>query len=65
MPPAPPGDNEGAHGSAIDGVAAGYAYLHAPPPNTQFLNLDAYAKHSKHDKDCIPDLRTDQGTSPG
>jgi len=38
-------------------------YLHAPLPNAQFFNLDAYAKDRKHDKDCISDLLTDEGTS--
>jgi hypothetical protein len=30
--------------------------MHSPLPNTQFLNHNAFAKDSKHDKDFIPDL---------
>jgi len=61
----PTSDNEGAHGSEIEGVPPGYVYIHTPLSSTQFLNLDSYAKDRKHNKDFIPDLRTDEGTSTG
>ena len=57
--------HEKCQGSQIDSVPAGYAYLQAPVPNAHFFNLDAHAKDSKRDKDFIPDLRTDEGTSTG
>jgi len=63
--PAPPGDNQGDQGSQITRVPAGYEYSHAPLPCDEFFNLNAYAKDRKHYKDCIPDLRTDEGTSTG
>jgi len=49
MPPVPPGDNEDAHLSEIEGVPPGYEYIHTPLPSAQFFNLDAYAKDRKHD----------------
>jgi len=61
----PPSDIAAALGSQMDCVPAGYAYLHAPLPNAQIFSLDAYARDSNHNEDCIPDLRTDKGTSTG
>jgi len=65
MPPAPPSDDEGGQCSQMDNLPPGYAYSHAPLPSAQFFNLDAYAKDSKHNKDCNPDLLPDEGTSTG
>jgi len=65
LPPAPPGVQEGAITSPVHSVAARYAYLHAALPKAQCFNLDAYAKHKKQDKYCIPDLRTVEATSTG
>jgi len=62
-PSLPPGDNEGAHASGIDGVPAGYVYIHIPLPSAKFVNLDAYSKDRKCDKDFNPALLTDEGTS--
>ena len=64
-PSAPPGNVEGAQGSETSSVPAGHANLPAPLPNAQFVNLDAYAKDSKYDKDFIPDSLTDRGPSTG
>jgi len=38
-------------------------YSHASLPSSQFLNLDAYAQDSQHDKDFNPYMLTDEGTS--
>ena len=65
MPPAPPGDNKGAQSPRIDSVPPGYLYIPSPLPNAQFVNLDAYPKDLKCNKDYIPDLLTDEGTSTG
>jgi len=65
MPPEPSSDTEGAQFSGIDGVPPGYVYIHTPLPIDQFLNLDAYAKDRKSDRDFNPDLVTDDGTSTG
>ena len=62
-PPASPGRNEGAYGSQIEGVPPGYVYILTPLPSNEFVNLDAYAKNSKHDKDFIPDLLPDEEAS--
>jgi len=64
-PPASCGGNEAAPSSEIQGVQPGYVYIHTPLPNAQSFNLDAYAKYRKCDKDYIPDLLTDEGTSAG
>ena len=64
-PPVPPSDNEGAQTSEIEGVPLRYVYIHTPHPSAQFFNFDAYAKDCKCDKDCNPDLLTDEGTSTG
>ena len=61
----PPGDNEGAHSSVIEGVPPGYVYIHNYLPRAQFFNLEAYAKDHRCDNDFIPDLLTDEGTSNG
>ena len=59
----PPGEIEGVPHSQIDGVPPGYVYIQTPLPNAEFFNFDANAKDSKHDKDFIPDLLTDERTS--
>jgi len=55
-PPAPPGDAEGNQSYEIEGMPSRCVYMHSPHPNTQFFNLNAFAKESKRDKDFIPDL---------
>jgi len=65
MPPVPPGADQGALVSEIDGVPPGYEYIHTPLPSAQFFNLHADAKDSKRDKDFKPDLLTDEETSTG
>jgi len=65
MPRAPPGENEGTQLSQIDNVLLRYVYLHAPHSNTQFFNLDVYAKDSKHYKDFNSDLLTYEEISTG
>jgi len=65
MPPVPPGDNEAAHISEIEGVAPGYAYIHTPLPSGQFGNHDAYAKDCQRENNCDPHLLTDVGTFTG
>jgi len=62
-PPAPPGDNERVQSSQINNVPPRYVYSHAPPPRTQFCNLDAYAWDSRHNDDFNPDMLTDEETS--
>jgi len=64
-PPVPPSLTEGSQGSQIEGAPTRYVYIHTPLPNTQFFNLNAYVKDSKHNKDIISDLLTDEGTSTG
>jgi len=63
--PAPPSDYEGAEGSQTKGLPTAYVYIHTPLPNSQCFNLDAYAKDSKRNKDFIPDLLAEEGTSTG
>jgi len=65
MPPAPPGDNEGAHHSQIGNLPPCFVYLHTHLPSTQFFNLDAYAQDGQHDKDFNPDMLTEERTSTG
>ena len=65
MPPAPPGDNDGAHLFEIEGVPPGYVYIYTPLPSGPFLNIDACAKDRKRDNECNPDLLTDEGMSTG
>jgi len=65
MPLVPPGNNEAAQVSEIEGVPPGYVYIHTPLSRAQFFNHDAYAKDCKRDKDVNPDLLTDKGTSTG
>jgi len=55
-PPVPPCDTDGNESYEIECMPSKCVYLHCPLPKTQFLNQNAYAKDSKHDKDCIPDL---------
>ena len=59
-PLVPPGDNEAAHISKIEGVPPGYVYIHTLPPSAQFFTIDAYAKNRKCDKVFNPDLPTDK-----
>ena len=40
MPLVPPGNNEAAHVSEIEGVPPRYVYIHIPLPSAQFFNLD-------------------------
>jgi hypothetical protein len=65
MPPLAPGNNTGSQCYQTNSVPPGYVCLHAPLPGTQFVNLGAYAKKSKYDKDYYPDLLTDEGLSAG
>jgi len=62
-PPVPPGNNEAAYLSEIKGVPPRYVWIYTPLPSAQLLNLDAYAKDCKRDRDFNPDLLTDKGTS--
>ena len=55
-PPAPPGDAERIESYEIDSMPFSCLYMHSPLPNTQFFNHNAFAKNSKHDNYCIPDL---------
>jgi hypothetical protein len=55
-PPAPPGDAVGNETYEIEGMPSSCVYMHSPLPNTQIFNHNAFAKESKRDKDCIPDL---------
>jgi len=64
-PRVPPGNNEAAHVSEIEGVPPRYVYIHTPFLSAQFFNLDAYAKDRKRDNDFHPDSLTDEGTSTG
>ena len=64
-PSVPPGNNEAAHLSEIEGVPSRYVYIRIPLPSAQFFNLDAYAKDRRRDKDFDPDSLTDEGTSTG
>jgi len=64
-PLVPPGNNEAAHLSEIDGVPPGYVYIRTSLPSAQFFNHDAYAKDQKLDKQFDPDLLTAEGTSTG
>jgi len=64
-PPAPLGSNEEDPSSEIEVVLPGYVYTHTPVPNAQLLNLDAYVKDRKRNKDFIPDLLTEEVTSTG
>jgi len=64
-PPAPPGDNDGSQCFQFKDVPPGYVYICTPLSNIQFCNLDAYAKNSNCNKDYIPALLTDEGTSTG
>jgi len=56
MARAPPGVTDGYESYEIEGMPSMCVYLHSPHPNTQFFNHNAYAKDSKRDKDCIPDI---------
>jgi len=62
-PPALPGDSKGAQIGYIQGVPPGYVVIHDPYPNTQSLNLEAYANDQKCNQDFFPGVLTDDGTS--
>jgi len=64
-PPVPPDDSMRTQRSETEGVPPAFVYIHTPPPSTQFLNFDPYAKDRMHDKYIIPDLLTDDGPSTG
>jgi len=64
-PLVPPGNNESAHLSEIEGVPPGYVYIYTPLPSAQFFNHDAYPQDRKRDKDFDPDLLTDEEISTG
>jgi len=63
MPSVPPGNNEAAHVSEIEGQPPGYVIIHTRLPSAPCFNYDAYAMDRKHDKDFDPDLLTNEGTS--
>jgi len=65
MPLVPPGNNEAAHLSEIEGVPPRYVSIHTSIPRPHFVNHDAYTKDRKRDKDFDPYLLTDEGTSTG
>jgi hypothetical protein len=65
MPPPPPGNTEGDQCSGMEGVPPGCMYIHTPVRDTQFVNLNAYAKDHKCKVHCAPDSLTDDGTSSG
>jgi hypothetical protein len=56
IPPAPPRDAVGKESYEMEGMPSRCVYMHSPLPNTRFFNNNAFAKESKCDKDCIPDL---------
>jgi len=60
-----PGDDEGAHASEIDGVPPGYRSIHTALPCTKFVDQDEYTEEYKRDKDCNPDMLTDEDPSTG
>jgi len=64
-PHVPPGRNEGAHASQMEGVPPRYVYIHTPLPSAQSFIIDAYAKDRKCDKDSNPDSLTGEGISTG
>ena len=55
-PIAPPGVTEGNESYEIAGMPSRCVYMYSPLPKTEFLNHNAFAKESKRDEDCIPDL---------
>jgi len=65
MPPAPPVDSERAQSSETECVPPGYVYIHTPLSSAGFFNLDPYGKDRMGDKDFIPGLLTDEGSSAG
>jgi len=64
-PLVPPGGNEAAHVSEIEGVPSDCMNIYTHIPTENFLNLDAYSKNRKCDNDFIPDLLTDERRSTG
>jgi len=62
-PPVTSSDNVGADSSRIEGVPPGHVYIHTPLPNAHVFDSDANVKDCTQDKDFIPDLLTDEGTS--
>jgi len=64
-PPVPPGDDDAAHKSEIEGVPPRYVYIRTPLLSAEFFNPDAYGKDRKLDQDFYRDLLTDTGTCTG
>jgi hypothetical protein len=61
--PPPPGtqpvlpcDTDWNESYEVEGMPSMCVYIHSPLPNTQLVNHTAYAKHSKHNKQFIPDF---------
>lgn len=65
VPPAWPSDNEASHAGKIEGKPPGYVYIHTPHASGKLLNLDAYAKDSKCEKESIHNMLTDDRISTG
>jgi hypothetical protein len=59
-PPRPPsvptGDTGGNKCYQIQGTTSSCVYMHSPLPMAQVFNHNGFAKDSKPDQDCIPDL---------
>jgi len=55
-PPLPPGVTDRYVSCEIEGMPSKCVYFHSSHPNTEFFNHNAYAKDSKRNKDCNPDL---------
>jgi len=64
-PPVPPGHNDGAHASELEGMSPRNVYIYTPLLSAQFFDLDASAKYRNRNKDFNPDVLTDKGTSTG
>jgi len=62
-PLAPPDNSDRTQSPETEGVPPGYLYIHTPLPSARFSNPVPYAKDRMRDKDCIPDLLTDEGPS--
>jgi len=63
--PVPPSVNDEANISENECVPPVYVYIHTALPSAQILDRDTYGKDHKHNKDCIPDFLTDEGTFTG
>jgi hypothetical protein len=55
-PPSPLGEPEGNKNFEIEGILSRCVYMHSSLPNTQCFNHNAFAQHSRCDKDFISDL---------